>query len=85
MYPVLKYLLLLVNLWISFPMVSSVVDTIEVRSRKMSRNIPCVVISPDKQISGTSCPVLYLLHGYGGNHKSWLEVKPELPQFAEQY
>ena len=29
--------------------------------------------------------VLYLLHGYGGNHKEWLEIKPELPEIASYF
>ncbi len=29
------------------------------------------------------CPVIYLLHGHGGNHLSWLNIKPELPEIAD--
>ena len=72
-------------------MVSSVVDTIEVRSRKMSRNIPCVVIVPDKMVDGSCYPVLYLLHGYNAtgysnSHKVWIDnIKTNLSQLADQY
>lgn len=81
----LRLFFLLPLLFICFFTHAVLVDTIQVKSKVMNKNIFCVVISPDKQINGASCPVLYLLHGYGGSYKSWLEVKPELPQLAEQY
>jgi len=61
------------------------VDTIEVFSPKMDRNIKNVVILPaDYNRSGTiKYPVLYLLHGTQANYRTWLKViKPTLPQEA---
>ena len=29
-------------------------------------------------------PVVYMLHGAYGNHKSWLEIKPDLPRLADE-
>ena len=63
MISLLKYFLPLIGLWVSLPVISSVVDTVEVRSKKMNRDIPCVVITPDRMTGGFRCPVLYLLHG----------------------
>jgi S-formylglutathione hydrolase FrmB len=60
-------------------------DTIEVFSPSMNVSIKNVVILPAGYESLTNVPVLYLLHGYGGNYKSWLQVKPELPDLATQY
>ncbi len=60
------------------------VDTLRVMSSSMGRNIEVVIISPDKSYS-QPCPALYLLHGYGGNAKTWIKkIKPELPQIADE-
>ena len=59
------------------------VDTVTVYSRSMEKDTRCVVITP----SGTgqaTLPVLYLLHGLGGDHRTWLKVKPELPAIADK-
>lgn len=61
------------------------VDTIEVLSPSMNIHVKNVVILPADYDSKTNFPVLYLLHGYGGNHKSWIQIKPELPELATQY
>ncbi len=59
------------------------VDTLQVMSPSMNTNIEVVVISPDKS-HAQACPVLYLLHGHGGNAKTWMNIKPELPQIADE-
>lgn len=61
------------------------VNTIEVLSPSMNVKIKNTVILPADYESKTDLPVLYLLHGYGGNHLSWLQIKPELPALATQY
>lgn len=65
---------------------AAIVDTLLVKSTSMNKMIQVVVIKPNapkgKKIS---YPVVYLLHGYSGNAKSWLEFKKNLPQIAEQY
>ena len=61
------------------------VDTIEVASASMNSKIKNVVILPVDYDNKTNLPVVYLLHGYGGNHKSWIQIKPELPRLATQY
>lgn len=62
------------------------VDTLMVRSNSMNKKIQVVVIAPNVvKNKKVSYPVVYLLHGYSGNAKSWLEFKNNLPQLAEQY
>jgi len=61
------------------------VDTIEIISPSMNSKIKNVVIVPADYDSQTDFPVLYLLHGYGGNHQSWIQINPELPALATQY
>ena len=59
------------------------VDTVFVKSPSMNRE---VYILPDKAVAGNpqACPVIYLLHGYGGNARTWMGVKPELPRIADE-
>ena len=45
------------------------VDTLQVKSPSMNKSIEVVVVSPD--VAATeACPVIYLLHGYGGNART---------------
>lgn len=60
------------------------VDTLSVYSEKMNRSIPVVVVVPERADAGRHCPVLYLLHGYGGDAFTWLVIKPELLQMADR-
>ena len=62
------------------------VERLSVPSASMNKEIPVLVVLPDIALAseGKSCPVVYLLHGYGGNAETWLTVKPDLPQIADQ-
>jgi S-formylglutathione hydrolase FrmB len=62
---------------------AAIVDTISVYSASMKKNTRCVVIVPNAAANG-KVPVLFLLHGFGGDHRSWLQIKPELPQLADE-
>jgi S-formylglutathione hydrolase FrmB len=59
------------------------VDTLSVYSKAMHKETRCVVIVP-KGAESNTLPVLYLLHGLGGDHQSWLQIKPELPRLADE-
>lgn len=57
------------------------VDTLLVKSPSMNKEIEVVVVSPD--VADTkACPVIYLLHGYGGNAKTWIGIS-DLPKIAD--
>lgn len=57
------------------------VDTLLVKSPSMNKDIEVVVVSPD--VADTkACPVIYLLHGYGGNAKTWIGIS-DLPKIAD--
>ena len=43
------------------------VDTVLVRSVAMNKDVKVVYVLPDKAVGKQACPVIYLLHGYGGN------------------
>ncbi|NDW10542.1 alpha/beta hydrolase family protein [Dysgonomonas sp. 520] len=62
------------------------VETISVPSPKMGSEVKNVIILPagyDRN-ANKNYPVLYLLHGYSGNHSSWVELKKELPEEASR-
>lgn len=60
------------------------VDTLMIRSESMDKDIQVVTIQPDKSIKGEKCPVIYLLHGHGGHAKTWINVRPDLPEIADR-
>ena len=60
------------------------VDTLQIKSKKMDRCIEALVVLPKLPESGERIPVLYLLHGYGGDARSWLTMKPELKEMADR-
>ena len=60
------------------------VDTLMVRSESMNKDIKIVAIQPDKAVQGEKCPVVYLLHGHGGHAKTWIQVRPDLPEIADR-
>ncbi|WP_026954524.1 alpha/beta hydrolase [Algoriphagus vanfongensis] len=61
------------------------VDTVMTFSKSMSKEIKAVIISPERLDASKQYPVTYLLHGYSGNYKSWIEGVPELVDLAERY
>lgn len=66
---ILFYLLLTAS-----PLFAQTVDTVEVYSPKMRKNIKNVIILPAsyEKSSDVKYPVLYLLHGYGGRYDTWI-------------
>jgi S-formylglutathione hydrolase FrmB len=63
-------------------------DTIAVPSAKMGRSIKCTIIVPVQYFDDTSSrfPVVYLLHGYSGDYKSWSDItKPNIGDVSSQY
>lgn len=60
------------------------VDTVMVKSASMNKEVKVVYVLPDKAVAGQACPVVYLLHGYGGNAQTWIKLKPELPEMADE-
>ncbi len=50
---------------------ASKVETIEVESKAMHKNIKNIVILPDSYDQSKTYPVVYLLHGATGNYNDW--------------
>ncbi|SEN91690.1 S-formylglutathione hydrolase FrmB [bacterium A37T11] len=64
--------------------IAAKVDTVNTHSEAMNKDIKAVVITPDNA-GQQALPVLYLLHGYGGNYADWIKKVPALSQNADQY
>jgi S-formylglutathione hydrolase FrmB len=61
------------------------VQTIALPSTAMKKDIPATVILPDAcGKEGKYFPVLYLLHGYGGDYRSWPRIA-RIGELADQY
>lgn len=62
------------------------VDTLQVFSSSMQKNIKtCVVVPENYKKSKKAFPVVYLLHGYSGNYRSWAKDFKELGKQVDQY
>ncbi|MCG2460863.1 esterase family protein [Flavobacteriaceae bacterium F89] len=65
---------------------ASRVDTLRVMSNSMNKTIANVVIIPDTYTTQKEgFPVLYLLHGAGGNYKDWVSKVPAIKEYADKY
>lgn len=65
---------------------ASQIDTVMVNSASMNKSIANIVIVPDNYSRHQeSFPVLYLLHGAGGDHTNWLSKVPAIQEYADQY
>lgn len=81
-----RFLLVALLLILVAPSFAAKVDTLLVKSSSMNTDVQVVVITPDAALGkkAMACPVIYLLHGFGGNAKTWLGTKPNLPQIADE-
>ncbi|MEZ0607294.1 alpha/beta hydrolase [Fibrella sp. WM1] len=70
------------------------VDSLDVPSRVMNKNMRAVVVLPDSYRSATAAknkttyPVLYLLHGGFGHYNDWITKTPDktlIQRLADQY
>jgi len=81
-----KVLLLLFTIMPLSMLSASTVDTVAIYSPSMQKSIKCVVIKPDNYPdSDKKYPVVYLLHGYSGSYSSWLEIDPNLKDYADEH
>lgn len=80
------FLLLALLLVVVFVASASNIDTLMVKSPSMKRDVKVIVISPNASTKGENVtyPVIYLLHGYGGDATSWIAIKPDLPKIADE-
>ncbi|WP_300698248.1 alpha/beta hydrolase family protein [uncultured Bacteroides sp.] len=62
------------------------VDTVRVNSPAMKKEVQVVYVLPDKALDkkAEACPTVYLLHGFGGNARTWVGIKPDLGKIADE-
>lgn len=62
------------------------VDTVQVFSASMNKNIKTCVIVPDNyKKSKKKFPVVYLLHGYSGNYATWVKSFKHVGEQVDKY
>jgi len=64
---------------------SATVDTVNVFSDKMNKNIKTVVVKPQSYGQQTAFPVLYLLHGYSDRYDGWVKKVPSIQTLSDLY
>ena len=64
---------------------AATVDTVQTFSAAMQKSIKAVVIKPSGYASGKEFPVVFLLHGYGGNYSDWVQKAPSVTALADTY
>jgi S-formylglutathione hydrolase FrmB len=64
---------------------AATVDTVKVYSNAMRKTVRSVVVHPAVTPARKAFPVLYLLHGFGGNFALWITKVPQLKQLSERY
>lgn len=62
---------------------SAIVDTINVYSDSMNKEIKSVIIKPESYQDNKSFPVLYLLHGYSDSYDGWIKKTTSLKELAD--
>ncbi len=62
----------------------AVEEAVQVPASGMNRSVNVEYIVPNSGEAGQKYPVVYLLHGYSGNHKDWITQKPELVKYANE-
>lgn len=68
---------------ITYSAFSATVDTVNVFSSAMNKNIKTVVIKPRSYDGQKTFPVLYLLHGYSDNYGGWVNKAPVVKDLAD--
>ena len=80
----LKKLLFIFFLFFIFFAKSGTIDTVTIQSNTLKKETKVLVISPTNSANKKeSYPVVYLLHGYGGDYKQWNNVAPQLQYQAD--
>ena len=64
---------------------AAIIDTIQVYSQSMQKNIKAIIVTPDNYASAKELPVVYLLHGFSGNYLDWITKAKGFEKAADQY
>lgn len=61
------------------------VDTVETYSDVMKKKIKAAIVTPDNYTKSREYPVVYLLHGAGGNYSDWVKKSTSAASYADTY
>ncbi|MDO4319812.1 MAG: alpha/beta hydrolase family protein [Bacteroidales bacterium] len=64
---------------------AAVVDTLSIANKYLDTPESVVVITPETGRADARYPTVYLLNGFSGDHKSWIKMRPDLPELADRY
>ena len=82
----MKLVFSLLFLFFSASVMAATVDTVAIYSPTMKKSRKCVVIKPDYyQKKKKLYPVVYLLHGHGGDFSNWIKKVPAIKKYADDF
>lgn len=61
------------------------VDSAKVATRYLATPEDITVIIPDAAANGKRVPTVYVLNGFGGDHKTWISKVPAIGEMADRY
>ena len=64
---------------------AAVIDTVQTFSKSMEKQIKAIVIKPDSYSKGKQFPVVYLLHGFSDNYKSYVTKMQGIEKWSDTY
>ena len=83
----MKKIFTAICIFIGMQAIAGTVDTIEMKSTYLKKATKFVVIQPTNQSQQNNTqdryPVVYLLHGYGGNYGAWPSIARQLAKTAD--
>lgn len=81
-----KPICLVLLFFIFFSAKAAKIDTLQVFSAGMNKNIKTCVITPDSyKKSNKKFPVVYLLHGFSGNYATWAKSFKHVGEQVDKY
>ena len=83
----MKKIFTAICIFIGMQAIAGTVDTIEMKSTYLKKATKFVVIQPTNQSQQNNTqdryPVVYLLHGYGGDYGAWPSIARQLAKTAD--
>lgn len=81
-----KLFLLVISGLLTVTIYASKIDTVAIYCNSMHKIVKACVITPHGYPDGVrNYPVVYLLHGYSGNYKSWVDDFPVTASLSDRY